>query len=295
MRKFIFFNFILFQFFSAALFAGTDSHIVRKQKIFIKDLFLSGRYFDVIGETRRLQVIHLKKNNQKDYSFFILGNYFLGRQYRSVAFRLTRPGIDFGLNGRILLSQSYLRLGYFTNSYRVLSDIKFKTVSVHERFNLLLRRVEPLLHLNKYKESIQEIEKARKFISGEKLNSLDRDLRGYKKIAYRKPALSIVLSAIIPGLGHIYSGKYLDGFLTLVGVAALVTGAYFSYDAGQIGIACMMITFSVIFYGGNLYSAYNSAFWKNKNLEKAYRKSLYDRYIPEYDPIDDRTRERVFN
>ena len=63
-----------------------------------------------------------------DYDFFIDINYFLGGQYRSVARNITGRPVLPDFRSRILLSQSYLRLGMNSRSLGAVRGIGYDAV-----------------------------------------------------------------------------------------------------------------------------------------------------------------------
>ncbi|MFC1670470.1 hypothetical protein ACFL20_08760 [Spirochaetota bacterium] len=267
-----------------------------KQKKFVQSLFNERRYFDCISETRRLINLNAKDDAPHKYDFFINVNYYYGHQYRSVIHNITKKNKDkYNLSDSILLSQSFLRLGMFSQAGYVLKDIHYGNVDKEGRYDVLLRKLEPLLYTANFKESLAEVERSKRFFSEKKkIELLYSEIEKYDKIRLKSKALSVTLSAIIPGSGQIYSGKYLDGILSFIGVAATAASAYFLYDYGENELAYTMIFFSALFYGGNIYGAYNSANSANVMLQREFLTAMKDRFIHSYNPGKEVKRMGIF-
>ncbi|MCP4134028.1 MAG: hypothetical protein GY754_23860 [bacterium] len=276
--------------------ADNSLNPVAKQKRFVKELYLKKNYFDTIGETRRLMI--LDRGNHY-YSYFINSNYFLGAQYKTVVYNLTReeegtvPGLGFKKN--ILVSQSFLKLGFYERSSRVLQDVDYSAIDPTARYELLVRKIEPYIYVDEYEQAIKEIERSREFVPDKKkLAELDRCIKAHREMGCKYPALSVTLSVLIPGAGQIYSGRYLDGLFSFLGVALMAAGTWYFYDRNEKGLSYTAGFFTALFYAGNIYGAYNSASQRNIFARQGFRNGLLNRYIPRYRPLDRDIERRVF-
>ncbi len=289
--------FLIIFWWNGILFAGgalkSSSDLEIKQKRFILQLFNRKRYFDCIGETRRLLSFNRNIDRNEDYNFFILGNYFSGRQYKTVIFDL--DGNKPSLREKVLLSQSYLKLGMFSESYAILKDINYNGIRQDKRYNFFLRRVEPLINSGFYSMALKELQSAELYIPAEKYIQLQRSFNKFKRSGFKFPEISIALSAIIPGAGHIYSKRYIDGIISFAGIAATAGSAYYFLRKGDRGSGYTFAFFSVLFYGGNIYSAYNSANNYNRMLRRKFVKEMYQKHIPPYRPEEEIDLKRLFN
>jgi len=94
-------------------------------------------------------------------------------------------------------------------------------------------------------------------------------------IRYKKPLVAAGLSAIVPGLGKVYTRNANDGIYALLFVATNAWQAYrgFSKKGLQSGYGWVFGTLTVGFYAGNIAGAYRSAkrYNKQKNEDIFYR------------------------
>ena len=272
-----------------------NSEYIQKQKRFITELFGSKMYFNCISETRRLMQYKKNKKYKNDYEYFIASNYFLGKQYKSVIFNIIKNKKLLSENKFIiLLSQSYLKLGYYKESIKALDKIQYNNLTNIDIYNIFYRRCEIHLYSKSYNSIYDEIEEVKKYYKDQySLGKFEKDITKYKGKGFRSTTVSIGLSMIIPGTGQIYSGKYWQGVLTFVSVAATAVGAYFSYINNYKDISYTLIFFSAAFYIGNIYGAYNSARSANMNSHKRFRSRITNKYIPEYNPSTEINLERL--
>lgn len=279
------------------LFAGKgDNEFISKQKSFIKEQFVQKKYFDCISETRKLITYDSNPENYNDYIYFIESNYFLGEQYKSVIYYITEKEQK-GLYYRetVLLSQAYLKLGLYSKSINTIQVINYQDIDPVYRYNLLLRKVEPFVYTAEYEKAIKEIEKSKKFLSFNRQQKLlYEQVDKFREINFKSAALSITLSTLFPGTGQIYSGRYLDGILSFLGIFAAAAGACLFYDNNKKGLSYTMIFFSAIFYTGNIYGAYNCARTTNMRLHQEFRSVTKRMFIPEYNPINQIDMEKIF-
>jgi len=263
----------------------SENNFTLKQKKFIKTLFNNKKYFDVIAETERLLESNNFKNEEK-YNFFIMENYFLGKQYRNIIYNLRkRNNTDLNFKEKILLSQSYLKLNFFQDGYNVLKKIKY-SFDDNFNYNLLYRKIEPFLNKNDYNIILNEINLAKKYISDKKkINSLHSEIN-ISIHKFKSPGLAGILSAIIPGSGQIYSNRYFDGLITLLGIASTTAASYYFYQQNQKQLFYSLTFFTALFYSGNIYSAYNSADLYNRGISESLKSKIYSNYIPKYNPVN---------
>ena len=105
-----------------------------------------------------------------------------------------------------------------------------------------------------------------------------------KNIRYKNSALALTLSALVPGLGKVYSGDWKDGIISFLFVATNAFQAYRGFSQNGIKSAYGWIfgTLGLGFYAGNLYGSWKSASDFNYRAEdKLYHEienSVYSRF-----------------
>lgn len=73
------------------------------------------------------------------------------------------------------------------------------------------------------------------------------------------PALAVTMSAIIPGLGRMYSGRWLDGFFGLTRFLFYSSITAYSYQNNMDILTFLAGGITLLVYGGELYGAYRTA------------------------------------
>ncbi len=91
---------------------------------------------------------------------------------------------------------------------------------------------------------------------------------------YKKPWLAGTMSALVPGLGKVYSGYYKDGIIAFLMTGISAFQAYRGYNAkgANSGIFIIYTGMTAGFYLGNIYGSIKSARQKNKRLNEAIDK-----------------------
>lgn len=88
-------------------------------------------------------------------------------------------------------------------------------------------------------------------------------------INYRKPGVALALSAIVPGLGKVYSYDWKDGVISFLFVATNAFQAYRGFSKNGVNSVYGWIFggLSAGFYAGNLYGSWKSASDYNSRAE----------------------------
>jgi hypothetical protein len=121
--------------------------------------------------------------------------------------------------------------------------------------------------------------------------SSDKQVNYYKSIIYdighlkyKKPGVSLLLSAIIPGTGKMYCGYWYDGFLSLttIGLASWQAIRGFKLYGTDRAYTWIFTSISASFYISNLYGSYKAAKMRNyslrQNIHYATKKVLDSSY-----------------
>ncbi len=234
-------------------------------------------------------------DDRRDYSFFIDINYFLGGQYRTVVMNITsRQGTPDYRNG-ILLSQTYLKLGMNDHGLETALRIRYDAVEGQGRYPLLARKAEAYLGSGMYRELLDEISSAEQFVpDGARLRLLRKEVDQYRGVPFKSVPLAVALSVFFPGAGQMYAGKWLQGVVSFMGVAALAGGACLLHRQGSRELSYAFIAFSSVFYLGSIYGAFNAARSVNEDLHRAFRDNVQRKCIPAYDPREEVRHNRVF-
>ncbi len=87
---------------------------------------------------------------------------------------------------------------------------------------------------------------------------------------YKKPFVSLMLSAVIPGSGKMYSGYWVDGIITLTTIGITAWQAYrgFTLYGTDRPYSWIFASLTASFYISNLYGSFKAANMKNYNLRQ---------------------------
>jgi hypothetical protein len=104
----------------------------------------------------------------------------------------------------------------------------------------------------------------------------------------RSPVLAAIMSALVPGLGQIYTGRYSDGIqsMAIVGTLGFTSGVLFYSEQRQsnpsYALPIVVTGLAAVFYGANVYGAANGA--RMETLMQKYQhigdaRSLYQESV----------------
>ena len=84
-----------------------------------------------------------------------------------------------------------------------------------------------------------------------------------KSNSHSNPFIGVVLSSLIPGMGRVYSGRWVDGLFGFAMFTLTASTARIAYLDQRPIQAPLFIGAALIIYGGEIYGAYRSAVGKN--------------------------------
>lgn len=249
------------------------------QRRFIKKLYKKGDYHQSIAEAERLSY-YGEGVKKEEINYFRRLCYFRGGQYKSVIddYQGDTEGLLF--RDYLLISRSYRNLGRKEDGFSVLQSLGPSSLSGNESVSLCALKMDYLLDSNNYGAAHLELKNFKPLLEPEGAEALRRELKKYENYRFPSPVCSVALSALIPGMGQVYSGRIIDGLLTLSGFAGTAFAAYYSHERGYRAMSYTAGFFSVLFYSGGLYGAYQSAMTASRDntrdFMEGYRKGLGD-------------------
>jgi len=119
-------------------------------------------------------------------------------------------------------------------------------------------------------------------------SQLNGELQLLNQLPLKSPRLAGGLSAIIPGSGQLYAGRYREAGMSLLLNAAFLGGGIQSIKTGNHVLGGILLFFEAGWYGGNIHNAMNSVHKYNRDLQQ----SAVSRLIEQYNfslLIDDKT------
>jgi TolA-binding protein len=104
----------------------------------------------------------------------------------------------------------------------------------------------------------------------------------------KSPALAGLMSAVIPGTGHFYTGRWRDGTIALLLNGAFLAAGIEAVSAGNEAAAGLLLFFEAAWYSGAIYGAVNATQKYNRDLEERWLQGLERQHSPSV-----RSRSRV--
>ena len=97
-------------------------------------------------------------------------------------------------------------------------------------------------------------------------------------LPHRSPILAASMSAVVPGLGRGYLGRWGDAIVSFIAVGGSAAGGYALWEKDR-GFAISLLIAGAVFYGGNVYGSYVGGRYYNEEQNR----ELY-RYAKEHVP-----------
>jgi TM2 domain-containing membrane protein YozV len=103
------------------------------------------------------------------------------------------------------------------------------------------------------------------------------ELEAYRKLPQKSPLIAGSLSAILPGAGQFYTGRWRQGILSFLLNGAFILGAIEAFDDEDYAVGGILLFFEIGWYGGNVYNALNNAYKYNERIKHDYKKQMRSR------------------
>jgi len=107
---------------------------------------------------------------------------------------------------------------------------------------------------------------------------LARALEELPHLPRKSPVVAGLLSAIIPGAGHLYMGKKKQAFSSFITNVILFFGSYEAFSKEIYAAGGLLSFFSINYYSGNIFGALNSAHKFNRKVRKKYLEGFREKY-----------------
>jgi TolA-binding protein len=101
-----------------------------------------------------------------------------------------------------------------------------------------------------------------------------------EELPRKSPALAGLMSAVVPGTGHFYTGRWRDGTVALLLNGAFLAAGLEAVSAGNEAAAGLLLFFEAAWYSGAVYGAVNAAQKYNLDLEERWLQGLERQHGP---------------
>jgi len=103
------------------------------------------------------------------------------------------------------------------------------------------------------------------------------DLEAYQALPQKSPRVAGSLSAILPGAGQVYTGRYRQAALSFLLNGAFILGSIEAFNDNNYATGSILLFFELGWYGGNIYNAVNNAHKFNQRTKHNYRQGMRSR------------------
>jgi TolA-binding protein len=104
--------------------------------------------------------------------------------------------------------------------------------------------------------------------------------RDAENLPRKSPALAGLMSAVIPGTGHFYTGRWRDGAIALLLNGAFLAAGIEAVSAGNEAAAGLILFFEAAWYSGAVYGAVNATQKYNRDIEERWLQGLELQHSP---------------
>jgi tetratricopeptide (TPR) repeat protein len=250
----------------------------------LADAFLAeGEYYRAITEYKKFLFL-FPDSGKADYALFGIGTaYYRGEEYEPAARTFTAVQEKHGRGAHAAPSAyfegvSLWKLGRFdradaafdrvaaldpASEYAPLSRIGKSLLSYDAR-NVPGCREELARFLESYPQD------ARAGNVRQTIALLDRN----GELPRKSPAVAGVMSAVVPGSGYMYAGRYGDGVVALIVNGVFIAGAVAAIHQENYAVAAIVGGIGLPFYIGNIYGSANAATKLNIAVRKGFREEI---------------------
>jgi tetratricopeptide (TPR) repeat protein len=279
-KFFLYSLFFLILFFMRFLYADNNykPYSLMGMLNFATSLYKEGDYYRAITEYKRVLFFYPTYAKKSEVLFMIGKSYFRGKKYEQA---ITYLSSSHSVNNKkisferdILLMLSY----YHTKNYALVID---EITDIKKKYTVSYEFLDVIAGVSY--ASLGDFGMAKKIFDDLYVDTKDNDKKEFFKefsklldkansYSYKSPLFSGILSAIFPGLGYIYCGRYVDGIISflLVGLSSFVAYDGYRHNSWvQFGVFSIL---AISFYGGNIYGS--------------VRRAIKDNYLVAKDELD---------
>lgn len=237
-------------------------------------LYAEGDYYRAITEYKRFMFLDDVDENKNTIRFRIGMSYFKAEKYESAIriFRdISRRTENTSLidKSRTMLAACYYETSDYSMTLNTLQD-----VARNEEDTLPMKIGWCHLMDGNTREAIDTLSTVRD-TSKQKSESLNlvQKAKLYDELPAKSPATAGILSALLPGAGQVYNGRYRDALTSLILNGLFLWGTIEAFDNDENVAGVFGAIVSSGWYAGNVYNAVSGSHKLNRNIRKQF---LYD-------------------
>ncbi|MDY0398015.1 MAG: tetratricopeptide repeat protein [Desulfuromonas thiophila] len=244
---------------------------------FADTLFAEGDYYRAVSEYKRYLYLQPDSPHAAQAHLnlarasLLAGRSAEGRQALD-ALIASHPASPQAAAAQLLLAEIPFRQQQYQQSHQLLQQPLTDSASTFLRQHQQRLSLWNLLHGEQYPQALAL------WHSDPAIFGLEEaDLQALQQRPRKSPALAGSLSAVLPGAGQLYNGRYREAGLALALNAAFLLGGLQAIDTGNSILGGILLFFEAGWYGGNIYNAMNSAHKFNRDQHQTALDALKQR------------------
>lgn len=257
---------------------ASSAGLINSELSFAESLYQEGDYYRAVTEYKRF--LHFQPNHpDAAHAQLNMARSFLhGEQWESgektlLALMQQYPKSTESDYAALLYAEAAYKQHNFTRTLERLSQINSARPSAQLLNHQTDLRLWSLAALGNYDQLLADDSQ---LTSQSALNN--EELLQLRQLPLKSPRLAGGLSAIVPGSGQLYAGRYREAGMALLLNAAFLGGGIQSIKTGNHIVGGILLFFEAGWYGGNIYNAMNSVHKYNRDLQQSTLSRLIEHY-----------------
>jgi tetratricopeptide (TPR) repeat protein len=249
-----------------------DGHGAAEQWGLAEQLFKGGEYYRAVTEYKRFLFYFPQSPEGQAARLRIIQAYVAGRwsaEGLKAAKDLLEPGLDGELGARVRFLQAVcqMRLGQLAEARSSLQDVirLSQDPEMRGRAQYLLGEAHAIEEAWEDAARLLESIEPQSALRGRGAQNAQW-IRSRAPLAEKSPWTAGLLAAILPGAGHLYTGRTRDAALVLAVNGAFVAATVEAIQKENHALAGGLAMAELLWYSGNIFSAVGSAHKYNRTL-----------------------------
>ena len=258
-------------------------------------LYKENDYYRAISEFERYIFYNKNNRNKKKVNnsyIYIVKSYYYAEQYNSAiksGKRFANYLKDPYFKNRLTfwLATSYLMNNNYNKALKLYLELTKKNIPEKIDEYSYYRLIWIDILQKKWNSAIKKLNNFEKKYPQSNLKNITSlmkiDIKKGINFSPLSPTVAAILSTILPGAGQVYTKRIGDGIVAFSLIAALTYGTYYYYQNGPQEISISLGVLDIIFYIGNIYTAFGSAHKYNINFNEKLSQDIFNNYFENYD------------
>ncbi len=248
---------------------------------FAMHLYQGGDWYRAITEFKKFMFLNPRDPRTKDAYYLIGISYKKGgkwdraiRQFRQCSLRF--PDDPIARKAIFQIGETYYESGRYHPALSAYQEVIRTHPNSEEARTARYKKGWVYLQLNQYEKAIEILDAidSQSPYHDQSSKLVEKLQKTASSLPQKSPSLAGVLSGVIPGTGHIYSGEFKNGVVSFLLNALFITGAVTAFR-NDLNVTGGILSFLDLgWYFGGISSAVEAAKKSNKRTRRGYLDSL---------------------